>query len=84
MLKKNEAECDSEEAKAGADDLEKIFAEGGGMMDQHEMMEQMMMRQNKLKPKAFDQLMQNTAMFKAHDAIDGIAINTMLPFGQQF
>lgn len=48
MLRKNEAECDSEEAKAGADDLEKIFAEGGGMMDQHEMMEQMMMRQNKM------------------------------------
>lgn len=46
MLKRNEAECDA--AAEGADDLEKIFAEGGGMMDQHEMMELMMNKQNKM------------------------------------
>jgi len=58
MLKRedSEAECDGAAAE-GADDLEKIFAEGGGMMDQHEMMELMMNKQNKMKPKAFDQLM---------------------------
>lgn len=56
MLKRQEAECDGAAAE-GADDLEKIFAEGGGMMDQHEMMELMMNKQNKMKPKAFDQLM---------------------------
>ena len=33
MLKKSPAECDGENAEAAADDLEKIFAEGGGMMD---------------------------------------------------
>ena len=32
MLKKDKAECDGEAAKEGADDLEKIFAEGGAMM----------------------------------------------------
>jgi len=31
MMKKEAAECDG--AKEGADDLEKIFAEGGAMMD---------------------------------------------------
>jgi len=43
MIKKDLAECDGprEGAKEGADDLEKIFAEGGSMMDQHEMMEMM-------------------------------------------
>lgn len=47
MLKRQEAECDGAAAE-GADDLEKIFAEGGGMMDQHEMMELMMNKQNKM------------------------------------
>ena len=46
MLKKDTAECDG--AAEGADDLDKIFAEGGAMMDQHEMMELMMNKQNKM------------------------------------
>jgi hypothetical protein len=46
LIKNDPAECDA--AAEGADDLEKIFAEGGGMMDQHEMMELMMSRQSKM------------------------------------
>jgi len=57
MLKREDSEAECDGAAEGADDLEKIFAEGGGMMDQHEMMELMMNKQNKMKPKAFDQLM---------------------------
>ena len=48
MIKTDAAECDGGAAADGADDLEKIFAEGGGMMDQHEMMEMMMARQSKM------------------------------------
>lgn len=54
MMKKDDAECDGEAAKEGADDLEKIFAEGGAMMSQEEMMELMMAKQYKMKPKAFE------------------------------
>ena len=48
MMKKDDAECDGEAAKEGADDLEKIFAEGGAMMSQEEMMELMMAKQYKM------------------------------------
>tara|TARA_B110001450_G_C17595274_1_gene470588 strand:- start:965 stop:1174 length:210 start_codon:yes stop_codon:yes gene_type:complete len=48
VMKKDQAECDGEAAKEGADDLEKIFAEGGAMMSQEEMMELMMAKQYKM------------------------------------
>lgn len=48
MLKREDSEAECDGATEGADDLEKIFAEGGGMMDQHEMMELMMNKQNKM------------------------------------
>ena len=48
MIKKDKAECEGEAAKEGADDLEKIFAEGGAMMSQEEMMELMMAKQYKM------------------------------------
>lgn len=53
-------------------------------MDPHEMMELMMSNRNSLKPFPFEKLMQNTAMFKQHETVDGAAINVMFPLGNQF
>jgi hypothetical protein len=53
-------------------------------MDPHEMMELMMSNRNSLKPFPFEKLMQNTAMFKQHETVDGAAINIMFPLGNQF
>jgi|DEB0MinimDraft_12_1074336.scaffolds.fasta_scaffold46315_1 hypothetical protein len=61
--KVNECHVDAH-AQQDADALAKIFEEGGGMMDQHEMMEMMMNKKGDLKPYPFEKLMQNTAMFK--------------------
>jgi len=54
------------------------------MMDQQEMMELMMSRGNDLKPYPFEKIVQNTAMFKQQDAVDGLNINVTFPFGQNF
>ena len=43
-----------------------------------------MERRQSLKPFPFEKMMQNTAMFKQHETIDGLAINVMFPLGNQF
>ena len=53
-------------------------------MDQHEMMEMMMNKKDSLKPYPFEKLMQNTAMFKQHEAVDGLNFSMMLPLGNSF
>ena len=53
-------------------------------MDPHEMMELMMMKKKDMKPFPYEKLMQNTAMFKQHEAIDGLSLNVMLPLGNAF
>ena len=54
-------------------------------MDQHEMMELMMNKgKDSLRPYPFEKLMQNTAMFKQHEAIDGLNLNVSLPLGNSF
>jgi len=76
----------SEHAIADAEALQKIFEEGQGMMDPHEMMELMMERRQSLKPYPFEKLQNNTAMFKQHqgEVVDGLSLNMMLPLGNQF
>lgn len=48
------------------------------------MMELMMAKQYKMKPKAFEQIQHSTQMFKQNEAMDGINVNMMMPMGQQF
>lgn len=43
-----------------------------------------MSKRDTLKPYPFEKLMQNTAMFKQHETVDGAAINVMFPLGNQF
>lgn len=75
----NECHVDSH-AMQDAEALQKIFEEGGNMtMDPHEMMEMMMEQRNSLKPFPFEKLMQNTAMFKQHEIIDGLNLNISFP-----
>ena len=79
-------ECQgSADAQAAADDLQKIFEEGAQAgLSQEELMEMMMEKRSSLKPFPFEKLMQNTAMFKQHEAVDGVSLNTNFPMGQQF
>ena len=65
------------------DALQKIMAEEGGM-DPQEMMELMAEQRDNLKPFPFEKLMQNTAMFKQHEVIDGLNMNISFPMSQQF
>jgi len=82
LQKVNECHVD-EHAMQDAEALQKIFEEGGqgGTMDPHEMMEMMMEKRQTLKPFPFEKLMQNTAMFKQHETVDGVAMNVMFPLG---
>lgn len=84
MEKQNECHVDSH-AMQDAEALQKIFEEGGQhTMDPHEMMELMMMDKKSLKPYPFEKLMQNTAMFKQHETVDGLGLNVMFPLGNNF
>lgn len=53
-------------------------------MDQHDMMEMMMNKNNSLKPYPFEKLMQNTAAFMQQEAVDGLNLNVMFPLGNNF
>jgi hypothetical protein len=77
------AEC-NDQTMNEAEALQKIMSEGEGSMDPQEMMELMAQQRNDLKPFPFEKLMQNTAMFKQHEALDGLNMNLSLPLGQNF
>jgi len=64
LASQNQQKVNKCDAAEDADALSKIMEEGGGMMDQQEMMEMMMQRKNQLRPYPFEKLMQNAAMFK--------------------
>lgn len=74
-------ECHAEQ---DAEALQRIFEEGGSMMDQQEMMEMMMNKKGTLKPYPFEKFMQGAAMFKQHEMVDGLNFNVSFPLGQQF
>jgi hypothetical protein len=54
------------------------------MIDQHEMMEMMMNKKDSLRPYPFEKIMQNTAMFKQQEVVDGLNLNVMFPLGNNF
>lgn len=81
--KVNECHVDAH-AMQDAEALQAIMQEGGGMMDVHEMMELMAEQRTNLKPFNFEKLMQNTAMFKQHEVIDGLSLNFNFPLSNSF
>lgn len=83
VKKANECHTDAH-AMQDAEALQKIMEEGGGMMDPHEMMELMAQQRTSLKPFQYEKLMANTAMFKQHEAVDGLNLNFQMGLSQQF